>query len=164
MAKLEVAIAKALDAGIIVVAAAGNNIVVVSPCTITGVVCVAGVTPDLKPWLGSSYGSRVDISAPATEVRFAKTTQDDQGKLLYEVGLAMGTSDATALTSAAAAIWLSYHGRDTLLARYGNAGIAAVFRRLIKEHAYRTPASWPGDGSFGPGILDMVRLLEAPLP
>jgi len=163
MPNLEAAIADALEAGILVVAAAGNNLVLVSPCTIEGVVCVAGVTPDLKPWSGSSRGSRVDISGPATEVPYARTTSK-QGKLVYEVGLAQGTSDATALTAASAALWLSYHGRDVLLARYGAARLPRVFRQLIRERAFTTPPTWPSDGSYGPGILDMFKLLEAELP
>lgn len=164
MPALEAAIAEALDAGIIVVAAAGNNVVTVNPCNMEGVVCVAGVTPDLKPWAGSSRGSRVDISGPATEIRYARTTQDDKGKLVYEQGLAQGTSDATALTAAAAALWLSYHERGALLSRYGAEGLPGVFRELIKERAFSTPPDWPTDGSYGPGILDVVKLLEAPLP
>ena len=52
----------------------------------------------------------IDLSAPGKDVAYAKTTGDRKGKLTYEVALAQGTSDATAYTAGAAALWLSYHG------------------------------------------------------
>ena len=39
-----------------------------------------------------------------------------------------------------------------------------MFRHLVRTVAFQTPPGWPTDGSYGPGILDIVRLLEAPLP
>lgn len=165
MDRLETSIATALASGIIVVAAAGNGTgpVVVAPSTMEGVVSVAGVTPDLEPWSTSARGPRVDISGPAVDVRYARTVQES-GELVYSVGLAKGTSDATALTAAAAALWLSYHGREALFERYGPAGVPRVFRALLKEHGYFVPPDWRDNGNWGPGILDMVALLEAPLP
>jgi thermitase len=165
MQPLREAVARALDAGLIVVAAGGNftGTVVVSPSTYDGVVSVGGVTPELKPWDASARGGRIDISGPATEVTFARTVPDAKGLFEYTTGRAQGTSDATAITAGAAAIWLTYHGRDALLARYGAAGIPKVFRHLVKTVAFRTPPGWPASG-FGPGILDIAKLLEAPLP
>ena len=85
------------------------------------------------------------------------------GALAYGIGLAQGTSDATALTASAAALWLSYHGRDALLERYGAAGIPVVFRSLLTEYGVSVPPRWP-ESNWGAGVLDMVALLEAPLP
>ncbi len=164
MPALETAIENARAAGIIVVAAAGNGtgIIVVAPSTFDGVVCVAGITPDIEPWSTSARGPRVDISGPAVDVRYARVTEQG-GALAYGIGLAQGTSDATALTASAAALWLSYHGRDALLERYGAAGIPVVFRSLLTEYGVSVPPRWP-ESNWGAGVLDMVALLEAPLP
>jgi serine protease len=164
MPKLEAAVARALAAGVIVVAAAGNatGAIIVSPSSYDGVVCVGASGPTGAPWFGTNFGSRIDLSAPGKEVAYAKTTGDGKGKLTYEVALAQGTSDATAYTAGAAALWLAYHGVAPLRARDGSR-LPIVFRTLLKTVAYSTPAGWPREG-YGPGVLDVEKLLQAPLP
>lgn len=164
MPRLQAAIERALEHGIIVVAAAGNftGRLVVQPSTFEGVVCVAGVTPELEPWGRSARGSRVDISGPSVDVRHARTVET-RGEREYLVGLASGTSDATAMVAGAAALWLSLHGKEALVARYGPAGVPRVFRELLRTRGYRELPDWPTD-RFGPGMLDVDALLAAPLP
>ncbi|MCU0675657.1 MAG: S8 family serine peptidase [Myxococcota bacterium] len=164
MPRLQAAIERALEQGIIVVAAAGNftGRLVVQPSTFDGVVCVAGVTPELEPWGRSARGSRVDISGPSVDVRHARTVET-RGEREYRVGLASGTSDATAMVAGAAALWLSLHGKEALVARYGPAGVPRVFRELLRTRGYRELPDWPTD-RFGPGMLDVDALLAAPLP
>jgi len=165
MARLEDAIARALDAGIIVIAASGNGTgtIVAKPSSLDGVVAVAGVARTLTPWQLSARGPRIDIAAPSNEIWHART-EFREGAEEYSVGLAQGTSDATSLTASAAALWLSYHGRDELIARYGRSELPRVFRGMLKTWGFRRLPDWPNNGNWGPGILDMVALLEAELP
>jgi hypothetical protein len=67
-----------------------------------------------------------------------------------------------ALTAGIAAVWLAFHGRDALAARYGKDRIAEVFRQMLVSTA-RTDHELP-DGEFGAGIVDCEALLKAPLP
>ena len=61
------------------------------------------------------------------------------------------------------ALWLSHHGRASLVARYGAARLAGVFMELLITRGVRTPPGWRTD-EWGAGIVDAARLLAAPLP
>lgn len=150
--------------GVIVVAAAGNGVpFVVYPAREPGVIAVGGSDAHDQPWTWSSVGAEVCISAPAANVWAAYPYRTAFGRNIeYLVKPAGGTTIASSLVASAAALWLSYHGKEELHARYGPEGTALVFRHLLRETA-RTPYGWP-TGTHGAGILDAEALLLAPLP
>ena len=161
--ELRHALDSAYDAGVIVVCAAGNYVdPVVAPARLNRTVAVAGVTAELRPWSGSSFGLEVDFSAPGADLRRADVNR--KFDFSYSGG-GDGTSYATAITSAAAALWLT-HRRQELLAAYSEKWcIVEAFVRLARQTASVPPGiSWKADAGFGAGILDIGALLAAPLP
>lgn len=156
------AIAKAVDADMIVVAAAGNCVgLVVWPAQYDDVIAVGGTNIDDRKWKGSSSGGAVAISAPAELVWRAerKSAADPPGL----VSGGQGTSFATALTAGVAALWLAHFGRAAVRAqaRSRNVNVQELFRAALRQTA-RRPANWPS-GKLGAGIVDAAALLSLPL-
>ena len=160
---LQRAIARAVEADIIVLAAAGNCVrVVVWPARYDDCIAVAATNAADQPWPGSCRGASVDISAPGQNVYRAvvppggPTTTDT-------VAQGQGTSFAVALTAGVAALWLAHHGRENVLAAaHARAEtVQVMFRRLLQATA-RRPTPWDA-ASMGPGIVDARALLEAGL-
>lgn len=153
-AALHRAVREARDAGVIVVAAAGNYCgFVVWPAQYDEVIACAACNTSETPWRWSSRGPAVDITAPGESVLVA----DAKGT----TRLSSGTSFATAMTSGAIANWLAFHGRDRLIAMYGAHNVTDVVRDLLTKTARPVHG---GASGMGPGILDLCGLLEAPLP
>lgn len=104
--KLQAAVDHARDRGALVIAAAGNSgdsgNGVQFPAALPGVVGVAGTDRDAKAWSKSQHGPQVVLAAPAVEIYGACTSGSGYCK-------GDGTSDSTALTSAAAALIWSVH-------------------------------------------------------
>lgn len=165
-AALHAAIARALDHGVIVVAAAGNFVpLVVYPAAYPEVIAVAATGPNDQPAAVSSFGPEVDLAAPGLDVWHTFPHRRWNGGTDVDDALAgMGTTLASAHVAAAAALWLSYHGRDHLLARFGARGLVERFRGALLTTA-RHPPTWSTRTSadFGIGILDAGALLLAPL-
>lgn len=161
--ELRAALDHAYTQGVIVVCAAGNLVdPVVAPARLRRTVAVAGVTRQDRPWSGSAFGPEVDFSAPAADLRRADVTATF--KYRYRAG-GDGTSYATAITTGAAALWLT-HRRAELAAAYDAPWCTvAAFTKLARDTA-RVPQGvlWDPDGAFGRGILDIGALLAAPLP
>jgi hypothetical protein len=159
---LKKAIRRALDVGMIVMAAAGNKVrVVTAPASYDNCIAVAGVGVGNRLWQGSSRGRAVDVAAPAECVHVAAFDWevDPPGHL---VDRSHGTSFAVAYLAGVAAIWLAFHGRDNLLAKYGAPRIQSVFLHLLETRGTRRPTPW-NDG-WGCGVVDANLLLQAPLP
>lgn len=158
---LERAVKDAVEAGIIVLAAAGNVYpFVVWPAAYDDVIAVAATNCERKPWRFSASGSAVDLSAPGESVWVARTER----KKPYFVEQSSGTSHAVAATAGAAALWLSHHGREALMEKYGRENLARVFKQVLVTSGVSTPPpGWDRD-RYGAGILDARALIEAPLP
>ncbi len=153
---LHAALRKAVDANIIVVAAAGNCVgTVVWPARYEEAIAVGGVNAAFKPWRGSSHGSAVDISGPAEFVlrADAKVTS---GPNVAAGG--QGTSFATAHLAGLAALWLAHHGRDALISRLpAGVKLQHVFRSLVRQGA--TVPKGFDTGAYGAGIVNAEKLL-----
>ncbi|MGH9182524.1 MAG: S8 family peptidase [Acidimicrobiales bacterium] len=160
------AIDRALDAGMIVLAAAGNYVhLVTAPASYGNCIAVAAIGEDDLPWKGSSRGKDVEISAPGSRLWGAAWRLDVEPRVPF-VSVKHGTSFAVAHVAGAAALWLAYHGRSSLVARYPGRRLQAAFLHLLRTAGHRRPAVWDDDlyRSFGVGIVDARALLEAPLP
>ena len=158
---LHEAIRHAIDRGVIVCAAAGNEVpFVVWPAAYEEVVAVAACNVLREPWVGSSTGDAVDITAPGESVWRATAARGETS--FRQVSRGFGTSYAVAHVAGVAALWVGYHGRQALIDRYGRAGIPAVFKELLGITADPAPAL-PAD-EFGAGIVNAAKLLDAALP
>jgi serine protease len=160
---LEKAIRRAVDAGLIVLAAAGNCVgLVVWPARYDICIAVAGTNASDLAWKGSCRGADVDISAPGENVYRAKVYKGQTAKGI-EVGQGQGTSFAVAMTAGVAALWLAHHGRANLLAaaRARDETLQSMFLRLLRATA-RRPIGWDS-GNMGAGVVDARALLAADL-
>jgi thermitase len=159
------AIIKAQRAGIIVVASAGNGVRFTQwPAAYDSVIAVAASTIDQKLATFSSIGSRVDVAAPG-EFVYVAVAKNKDGKLHFTVEPKYGTSFSAPLVAGIAAMWLSYHGWDKLVEKYGAARVPLVFDKLLRKTCY-APSGWDKN-QWGAGIVDAEALLDpkrAPLP
>jgi hypothetical protein len=156
------AIEDATSAGLILVAAAGNQWpFVVFPARYDEVIAVAASNCADQRWVSSASGSDVDITAPGESVWRAETKSTGT----FDVSRSSGTSYAAAQVAGAAALWLAHHGRSTLVGRYGVANVPAVFKELLTTQGFRWPSSGAWDTSnLGVGLIDAEALLQASLP
>jgi len=174
------AVDAAYEAGVIIVAAAGN---VTSEVTYPGrharTITCGGVGPSRQPWSGGARGPRVDVCGPADKIWRAswakdkpkanatnakkktnKPTRKPAWTPVY-AGNGDGTSYATAHISGLACLWTALHQRD--LAAYPHRWqIVEAFRQTLGDSS-RQPDDWD-ERLFGRGIVDAERLLKAPLP
>jgi hypothetical protein len=157
---LAVAVTKAIDSNVIVLAAAGNCVrLVVWPARFERCLAVAGSNILDGTWKGSCRGTAVDIAAPAQHVWRASRKQNETSPAA--VGPGEGTSFAVALTAGVAALWLAHHGRPKLIESLGpNERLQDRFVRLLREAA-RVPGNGWDSSEFGAGIVDAKALLEA---
>lgn len=151
------AVKYAVRKNVIVISAAGNLVpFVVWPAAYPEVIAVAGCTSTRRRWSGSSSGREVSVTAPARNVWKAADGQQ-------RVVRSDGTSFATPSTAGIAALWLAFHGRDSLIQRYGGEfNLATVFRRVLETACDPPPTNH--NGGFGRGIVNACRTLTTPLP
>ena len=155
------AISRAVEADMIVLAAAGNCVrLVVWPARYDECIAVAATNAADQPWPGTCRGEPVDVSAPGQNVYHAVVlpggpTGGDA------VGQGQGTSFSVALTAGVAALWVAHHGRANVVAAAHARGetVQAMFLRLLQSTA-RRPTPWDAQ-AMGPGIVDARALLEA---
>jgi serine protease len=152
-------IQRAVDAGMIVMAAAGNYVdIVTAPASYDNCLAVAATGPGDTLWPDSSRGSAVDVSMPGSCVYVAGYSDKTP-----VVRMANGSSYAVAHLAVAAALWLAHHSPQLLINKFGA-------RRM--QAAFLTALRWPGvcvvppgwDPDYGVGRVDLLALLNAPLP
>ena len=108
--ELENAVNRAYKAGIVVVAAAGNDGGNVKnyPAAFDHAIAVANVKSDGTREAYSNFGPWITISAPGTYIYSACTSDDDMGDDVYD--WMTGTSMATPVVSGALALYMSKFG------------------------------------------------------
>jgi thermitase len=160
--RLRQAIAYARSHGVIICAAAGNYAPFVGwPAAYDEVIACAASNVNGGTWKWGCRGKAVDVTAPGESV-WRATVRREGKRLVYDVGRGNGTSLATTATSGLAALWLSHHGRDSLVARYGAENIPDLFTGILRDTCVKFPG-WK-EGKFGAGLIDAVATLAAPLP
>ncbi|MEU1751383.1 type VII secretion-associated serine protease mycosin [Micromonospora matsumotoense] len=146
--RLRKAVKAALQANVVIVAAAGNapdDSAVVYPAAEDGVLAVAGVGRTGAHAPVSVSGPEIDVVAPAVDIYSTSIN----GK--YRKGT--GTSDATAIVAGAAALVRS---------KYPYLPAAEVVHRLTATAVDKGP---PGrDDEYGYGVIDLVAALTADVP
>src|SRR5213075_2790111 len=105
--------------------------------------------------------SQVDVTAPGESVWRAQVYRDND-EFKNDVSRGYGTSFAVAAVAGVAALWLSYHGRDQLIQRYGAEKIPFIFNQIVRQSCEQVPA-WE-QGSFGAGLVNARKVLAAELP
>jgi hypothetical protein len=163
VAFLEAVVAHAVYSNIIVVAAAGQIWpFIVAPAMYPECIAVAGCNASDHNYRDSSQSSQINIAAPGEEVLAATWDNSDPPEDI--VVSKSGTSFASAITAAVAALWLQFYGRQALIR--GLQG-RATLQELLMEHVEstaRTPVLWDTN-AYGPGIINVERLLNrATLP
>ncbi|MDH4049421.1 MAG: S8/S53 family peptidase [Gammaproteobacteria bacterium] len=156
---LKKAIRKAVeDNDKIVVAAAGNCVGrVVAPAKYGTTIAAAASNWNDVPWKGSSKGRAVTVTAPGEGIWVARRERGSTDT--HKVDNSNGTSYATAAIAGAAADWIAFHGKERLNAAKGQHSLTALFRFVLQD-AVNTPDGWD-TGRYGPGILDVEKLLQA---
>lgn len=157
MKALHAAIQHATANHLLVVCAAGNKVgITVWPANYKESIAVAASNSSDKPWLWTSRGSAVDISAPGEDVWKA---DPDSQKVAVSPG--SGTSYATATLAGVAALWLAFYNKPDLVAHANSRKqeLQEVFREAIKSTA-RTPNGW-NTSLYGAGIVDAEYLLRS---
>ncbi|MGW1057176.1 S8 family serine peptidase [Micromonospora rubida] len=146
--RLQKAVRTAVQANIVVVAAAGNSpgdTGVIYPALEGGVIAVGGTDQNGQRAAVSVTGREIDVVAPAVDIY---STSID-GK--YRKGT--GTSDAAAIVAGAAAL---------IRSKYPDLPAAEVAHRLTATAVDKGP---PGrDDEYGYGVIDLVAALTADVP
>ena len=128
-----------------------------APASYDNCLAVAATGPGDTLWVDSSRGTAVDVSMPGSCVYVA--AYDDKTPV---VRMASGTSYAVAHLAAAAALWLAHHGRQSLINKYGTRRIQAAFSQPCAGRGWWYRPGW--DPDYGVGRVDLLALLQAPLP
>jgi serine protease len=150
--------------GVIVAAAAGNCVqFVVWPAAYDEVIGVAACNAKREIWIGSSRGEGVDVTAPGESVWHATAKRNvGNGEVVFGVDRGNGTSFAVTAIAGIAALWLSYHGRDKLIEKYGLGNIPQIFKQVLQVSC--DPFTGSGSGQFGAGLINAEKVLATPLP
>ncbi|MFC4497666.1 type VII secretion-associated serine protease mycosin [Streptomyces ovatisporus] len=147
------AISYALKRDVLVVAGTGNKAASVAyPAAYPGVLAVSAVKQDGTHWPKSNRGPKVMLSAPGDKIVSAGKPGDLDG-----YGMASGTSDSTAYTSAAAAL---------LRAKYPDLSAGQIANRLTKTAempAAERSAKLP-DERYGYGAIRPLAALQEDIP
>ena len=170
---LESSVQDALDEGVFVVAAAGNDGTnddgdVASPGSVSDVICVGGVNRNGDVWSGSSRGDnngrlwpnpilprqdpdrKPELIAPASEVPILLSNAGSW------YGYSSGTSAATAWVSGVIALAIQ---NEPHLARSGDRNYIEEVKQRIADNSIPNEGQMGHDDRFGYGILNAPGLV-----
>jgi len=156
---------QARDAGVIIIAAAGNEgkNALYYPASLEGVVSVSATNISKKLASYSNFGSTVDVSAPGGDSGdlngdgffdgvFSLSADDSVDPLVYGTNLAAGTSMAAPHVAGVVALMKSVFPTMT----------PDQFDALLVNGDLTQDLGVPGrDDSFGHGMIDALKALEA---
>lgn len=146
------AVKTATDQGVIVIAAAGNEVRRTKyPARCETSIAVGGSSFDQDPWEGSAGSSEVAVSAPAEGVWTAAVVGGQ-----FCMDASSGTSFATALVAAIAAEWVAFHRLRGIPLPPNH---VEVFRQDLKAAA-RPWKNRGWSGRYGVGIADMSNVMR----
>lgn len=160
--------------GVIVVAAGGNRVpFMVAPAVYDETIAVTACAIDGDPSPHTARGKKADICAPGKLVTHPRPIvnreeirRGEVNEFEFDYIKGNGTSLATPFITAAAFLWLSYHGKENLRTMYSKGCyIVEAFRRSLKESA--TPfhsQSYTDKERYGAGFVNYKNLLLYPLP
>jgi subtilisin family serine protease len=149
------AIQAAVDAGVVVVAASGNEAVdgnyLEYPACYPGVVSVGAIGPDMKRAAFSNYNSFVTVCAPGVDILSTIPTRMSPHD---PYGYLSGTSMATPMVSGVAALILAAHP--------GWTGAKVVQQLRATAQDLKPTADDPGgyDTFFGYGLVDAAAAVR----
>jgi serine protease AprX len=178
---LEESVEDAIDEGVFVVAAAGNDGEdddgdVESPGSVDDVICVGGITRAGSIWTGSSEGDnngriwpnpilprddpdkKPEVVAPAHEVPVLMAGGMGNGAWW---GWSSGTSAATAWVSGALAIVLEANPEMQREGDSGGASAVAQMKSVIMQNSQMQEGQSEHDNHYGYGILRVDLLMQA---
>lgn len=178
--QLEQAVQDALDQGVFVVAAAGNDGEnddgdVSSPGSVEDVICVGGVTRLGKVWRGSSEGDnngqlwppvlprsdpdkKPEVLAPGAEVPVLMAGGSGDGSWW---GWASGTSAATAWVSGGIALILEEHPELQREGASGGPSAIELVKQELSENSQMDDGQDDHDDHFGYGVFRIDLMLDA---
>jgi hypothetical protein len=144
---LKDAIQKALEAGIVVVAAAGNDGAAIAnyPASFDGVISVGALDQDNQLAVFSTYGPSVDVVAPGQDV-YSTVYDFDKGSSFVNMS---GTSMSSPVVAGAVALLLSKHPN---LTPYQVNYVLNKTAKDLGEKGY--------DQKYGFGMIDLEKLLS----
>ena len=178
--QLEEAVIQALDSGVFVVAAAGNDGEdddgdVESPGSVEDVICVGAVTRTGNAWSGSSEGDnngrlwpnpilprqdpdkKPEIVAPGHEVPILMASSTGSGTWW---GWSSGTSAATAWVSGSIAIFLEANPEMKRGGAQGGSSAVSELKTMISEKSEMKEGQENHDDIYGYGLLRIDLLLN----
>lgn len=178
---LEESVEDAIDEGVFVVAAAGNDGEdddgdVESPGSVEDVICVGGITRSGSIWTGSSEGDnngriwpnpilprddpdkKPEVVAPAHEVPVLMAGGMDNGAWW---GWSSGTSAATAWVSGALAIVLEANPEMQREGDSGGPSAVAQMKSIIMQNSQMQEGQSEHDNHYGYGLLRVDLLVQA---
>lgn len=166
---LKTALEAAKNAGIVVVASAGQLndtfgklFSPAYPGSDSNTICAAACGPNHERYIKGLYDGSVDITAPGDKVWEARAERVPGFLNNYFVDQSDGTSYSAAIVAGACALWQAHHGRANLLNTYGPELIFDLFKKVLRDSCH-TPAGWD-TARRGAGVLDAEMLLKEPLP
>lgn len=167
--ELRDAVQRAVDAGVLVIAAAGQLgddtpglRVVAAPARLPGTIAVASCDHLRRPSSWSSRGHQIDVTAPGDHVWRAEASTGGGSA----VSRSYGTSYSTAHVAGVAALWLEkWKDHPSMKATEGRSLRLGLFRWALAECGLTAPVGVEGSGAWGRGVIDAGALLDLePLP